>query len=439
MVDFDFSNEDQDKIINLLIFDAEFLRQVVRKKIKASMFSSNVRKKLIQIIFDFYFKYNEAPEDDIETLIEACIQSKEIKEDEVDLFWTYIEKVVSINKIKKDFLLDQLDEFIKKRVVSDTTSKLIKISEQVPFKADKALEIMRDAIITTSSSIGRQPVELLSDNIEYDFSIEPLTRFNIPEFDRDVTIGAGQLALLMGFTNMGKSWGAMHLAKMAVMMGNSVLYIPVEMSNKVARQRFKMTLSGMTVDEIKANPAQVKKMVGRSMIKKSQIMLLDEEEKGMVISDMPSILEELEDKYLYKPKVIIIDSADDLEPPQGFYKSDQAKSTAKYVWLKNFAKDNGYCIITTVQANRQSKDIYWMGSESVSDDLNKARKAVLGISINGSDKENQFGFARLFNFKNTDGKVGTKAWIQQDFSRGQFAIAGGIYDKIIYNEMIKSL
>jgi replicative DNA helicase len=235
---------------------------------------------------------------------------------------------------------------------------------------------------------------------------------------------------------MGKSWCINHLAKMAVRFGYSPLVVPTEMSNNSARLRFKMSFTGLTASEVFKAPAEVREQTASSMNKGADIYLLSEDEKSMRVDELPAIIEDTESKTGKKIDLVLFDSADDLLPPEGRYKNSIESNTAIHTYLKNFAKDEDICVVTTAQVRREGEKKEWLGVSNVADNINKLRKATVGISINGVEREKKRHYYRIWLFKNTDGWEGAKVWCKRNFERGQFITRYGKFHPIAYKEML---
>lgn len=438
----DLGGKDQDKVVYLMLFDTSFLMTCVRKKIASRLFSSEVRQRLVDIVLEYYTNYQRAPAEDIVELISLKIKSGRIREEDLDMYSAYLDKVCSQDEseISADFLIDRIESFMKKRIASTAISSLIKLRDRLGIEPDRCVTVMREAIRDIDSMIGRQVVESFVEDSSTELDLEVTTRFNIANIDESLGGGLrrGQLVVILGFINIGKSWSITHLAKMAARLGRTCLIISIEMANKLLKIRLKMCLTGMTKNELARDKSAAKSIIETSMVRGSDIILLSDDESNLRVDGIPSVLEEIEKKYSHKPRLILIDSADDLLPPEGMdnYKPIE-RSKAVYTWLKNYAKDNDICIVTTTQAQRRGEKTYWMTAGYVGDDINKLRKATVGISLNATKDEIDAGYVRLYLFKNTDGPVGAKAWALQDFRRGQFICDKGKFNYIEYKEILK--
>jgi len=432
--------DDQDRVIHLCILDTPFLGQAIRQKIKSSYFSTEIRQKIFKTVEEFYSNYDKAPGIDIVSEIGNKIKRKRLREDDKELYEEYLLKIFSIPPFSQDLIKDRLDFFAKTRIVSQLSNSLLKLQDHFTINPDRPIQLIREAIIEADSTTGRKGVEsILYDPIESIKQERFVTKFGIDSIDNQLGGGLKRTnyAVIQAYLGMGKSWCINHLAKMAVRFGNSPLVIPTEMANKTARLRFRMSFTGMTSKEVIERGGEVKEQVARSMNQGADIFLLSEEEKSMRIDELPAVIEDTESKTGKKIDLILIDSPDDMLPPTGRYANKLEANTAIHTYLKNLAKDEDKCIVVTSQVRRDGEDKFWLGASTVADNINKLRKATIGISINGIKKEKDRGLFRLWLFKNTDGREGARVWIKRDYDRGQFVTRYAQYDKIQYKEMLK--
>lgn len=431
--------DDQDRIMYLCILDSKFLGQVIRQRLKSSHFASEVRQKVFSTVSDFYVKYEKAPGTDIISEIERKIHSKRIKEEDKVMYEDYLLKIFSIPAFSEDLIKDRLDFFLKTRIVTTLSNSLLKLQDYFTIDPDKALDLAREAIIEVDSLTGRKGVEsILFDPLDSIVKRDFLTKFGIDPIDKQLGGGLKKTnyVIIQGFTGMGKSWAVNHLAKMAVRFGNSPLVIPTEMSNYTAKLRFRQSFTGLTASEALQKPEDVKKYTARSMTRGADIFLLSEEEKGMRVDELPAILDNTESRTGKKIDLILIDSPDDLLPPNGRYKNQLEANTAIHTYLKNFAKNEEKCVVGTAQVQRGGGEREWLGPSNVGDNINKIRKATVAISINGLTTEKERWLYRLWLFKNTDGMEGAKIWAKRDFRRGQFVTKYARYERTAYKDII---
>ena len=439
-MELNLNSDDQDRVIHLCILDSAFLGQAIRKRIEPKHFSSDIRQKTIKTVFEFYDNYKKCPGEDIISEIDSKIKQNKIRSEDRALYDEYISNVMSIPPFSEDMIRDRLDFFVKTRIISNLSSSLLKLQDRFDIDPEKPLQLIRDAVIEADSTTGRKGAEsILYDPVNSITSQDFVTKFGIERLDRQLGGGLkpGNYVVVQAYLGMGKSWLMTHLAKMAVRFGNSPLLIPTEMANNTSKVRLRMSFTGLTKDDVFEKPNQVRNQVMSSMNKGADIFLLSEEEKLMRIDELPAVIEDTETRTGKKIKLILFDSADDMAPPVGRYKSKIDENTAIHTYLKNLAKKEEICIVTTAQAQRGAETKFWLGAATVADNINKFRKATVGISINAIEKEKKRWLYRLWLFKNTDGAEGARVWVKRDYTRGQFITKFGKYDRFSYEEFME--
>ena len=432
--------DDQDRIIHMCILDTKFLGQVIRQKIQPSHFASDIRRKTFKTVSEFYKDYKKAPREDIIHEIESKIKRKKIRSEDKELYEEYLLNVMSIPPFPQELVMNRLDFFVKTRIVSNLTNSLLKLQDFFDIDPDRALQEVRAAVLEANMSTGRAGAEsILHDSIGNIQQQRFVTKFGIDHIDNQLGGGLKRTnyVVIQGYLGMGKSWCINHLAKMAVRFGYSPLVVPTEMSNNTARLRFKMSFTGMSADEVFKSPSEVKEQTASSMNKGADIFLLSEDEKSMRVDELPAIIEDTESKTGKKIDLVLFDSADDLLPPDGRYRNSIESNTAIHTYLKNFAKDEDMCVVTTAQVRREGEKKEWLGPGNVADNINKFRKATVGISINGIEYEKKRHYYRIWLFKNTDGWEGAKIWCKRNFERGQFVTRYGKWQSHSYKELLE--
>lgn len=445
--DKDFTNSDQDDVLYFMIKNQEFLSKCIRRRIDPKIFSSTVRQKFCKMILDYYDKYTKAPNDDFLTVVGAEIETGHLfTDEEIDNTAEYTEKLFSRNGSSRsnvDFLDDRINLFLKDRIAQTALNDLIKLSGRPHTTPDKFLDIMDKAVVESNLMTGREVVESLRDEIDYDLQSDIITRWNVPYIDKAMLGGfkEGQFGVIFAYTARAKTWAVTHLAKIGARFGNSSLVIPIELANKVFKQRMRQALTGLDKYEVTdvSRFRDIRQIVKASMVKKSDIFFLGEEEKVLSVSELPATIAEIKDKKGIVPKLILIDSADDMVPPPGRYRSKMEQLTAIYTYLKNFAKDTGICTITTSQAVRKAEGKLWLKLSDVGEDINKVRRAMVVITFNASDDEMKIGLNRMQLIKFSDGQAGARCYIYQDLGIGQFVVDYGRYRKDEYEMMVERL
>lgn len=425
----DFESNDQDRVISQLIFDTEFLLKCKRKGLEPELFTSEIRRQLVDFTFEFFEKYKEAPSDQV---IEVLSQGSNgfgnrMREEDVPAMMDFLEIVVNIKnssgRVRR--LYDRISSFIDKRIIHTTVSKLTKAKDRIDGSPDVLRDILQDSVEKLGISSTMDSTLGIFD--ETDFSQDPyLTRFNIPSIDNAYGGGLSSpnFVVLQGFTGRGKTWSICHLAKVGLRLGNDVVALVTEMNARKFLSRMRQTLTGLSLGEQRDNITQTREIIRRSLVRGSKFHLVSDQVKldtDFHIDSLETIVEEIEERRGREQKIILIDSPDDMEPPADRrYNGEIEKSKAIYTWLRNYCQQKDKLIVVTSQSQRKSETLLWTTSGNIGDDLNKIRRSTLGISINGYKSEIEAGFIRLLVFKNTYGPDMKAAWVETDFQRGMF-------------------
>jgi len=437
----ELSPEDQDKVLYLSVLDDEFIAKIVKKKVKPRYFSSSIRQHVFRTALEFFSEYGTAPKEDITRSLERKLSEKKIKEDDREPLFLYLEKIFSMPSFQEDPLFDELDLIVKERIINTTINDLLRAQDRLNTDLDKPINIMRDALLEVDNVTGNQIIEdIIWDPSEDIRPREVVAPFGISNLDKMLKGGIriGSYTILQAFTNVGKTWCMIHLAKMANRFGNSVLVIPTEAANSLVRLRFRMSFTGLTDDEVVDNIGHVGEVMRNSMLGHSGTFIVSEEEKMMSVDDIPALVEETENVTGKKIKLILLDSADELQPPRGRrYDHQRAENTAIHIDLKNFAKAEDIAIVSTAQVTRDGETKKWLGPSNVAENFEKIRKATIGISMNATKEEIDKGYFRYWLFKHTDGNVGARGWVRHDYTHGQLVAKYGRYQRDIYDTMIK--
>lgn len=432
----DFEENDQDRVISQLMFDSNFLGQCKRKGLEPELFTSDLRRQLVEYIFEFFDKYKEAPQDQVLEILSGNTNGfkTRLRPEDIEAMTSFLSILINIvnSKGRVQRLSDRISDFIDKRILHTAISRLNKAKDRI----DGSPEVLREIMETTSKKLGvtSSMDSTLGIFDETDFNQEPwLTRFNIKAIDD--AVGGGMvcpnLVVLQGFTGRGKTWSITHLGKIGLRLGNDVIALVTEMNAKKFLSRMRQSLTGMNFLEQRDNMTLARERIEKSLVAGSQFHLISDQvklETDFSIDSLKNIVDNIQEKRGREQKLILIDSPDDMEPPKGANINRNnaiEKSKAIYTWMRNYSQEENKCIVVTSQSQRISETRLWTTSGNIGDDLNKVRRSTLGISINGYKNEVEAGFIRLLVFKNTYGPDMKAAWVETDFGRGMFCKASG--------------
>lgn len=436
------SGDEQDAVVFGILTNEEFVAQCQRRNIKPEYFTGESRQLVVSKAYGFYTKYQKPPADTILDLFSDDKRRKKLRAEKHELVDLYLTELSSKQLKPNVYLLDRLDEFVRRRVAFTAATAIISKMGTVEYEPELIINTMRAAL----NELDECTCKSIADDMRDDELItqvgDIVTSFGIEAIDEPLGGGLhlGQFTVIQAFTSRGKSQSIIHLAKRAVRSGNSCLVVPTEMINRTWRRRWKQSVTGLTLTDLAAQPKFYQQQRQQVFRRHSSVYLLAEEEKSMAVDSLASVIDEIKQRDGREIKLILLDSADDMNPPKSELKNLREKierSTATYTYLKNLAKDRNLCIVTTSQSQRGAAKRWWATADSIGDDINKVRKAHVGISLNAKDSELNKGYLRIMLFKHTDGPVGAKCWVKNAYDRGQFAYYSEPYVHELYNEIMK--
>ena len=167
----------------------------------------------------------------------------------------------------------------------------------------------------------------------------------------------GDLITLAGVPGALKTFVLLHMACHAHGSGNTVLFIPTEMSEVQYHRRAIGLRTNVNVNKIKFGDLST--IVGRPIIEYDKQVLLDMPNKfWWVDSSMStSMLDVKSAAYVYKPDAIYIDGAYLLRPE--FYAKTRYEIVSSVAEsLKMLAKEMNIPIFATYQLNKKTEEIY---------------------------------------------------------------------------------
>ena len=98
----DWTEDDMDKVVCLIFSDDRFIAKCVKKGVVPALFSSGVRRRAVEIAYDYYDRYQRAPKDDTVDLIADAISRSYNAEEDLPLFDAYLKKSMRSSRKSAD-------------------------------------------------------------------------------------------------------------------------------------------------------------------------------------------------------------------------------------------------------------------------------------------------------------------------------------------------
>lgn len=228
------------------------------------------------------------------------------------------------------------------------------------------------------------------------------TRLGIEQLDDALEGGVlpGDLAIVAGPTNLGKSMFLCYLAASAYQQNRQVLYLTYELSRDEIAERIIMALFERGKHEL--NPETV-----------AQELLSRRERWGVtvasvVIEEGPATVAELRHRLEQEPfDLVLLDSADDIVPRQTYPSLYLAQGEVYSDILLDICHGMTLPIWTSVQLNRESVERARVNLRHIGDSFKKVQRSTLCIGLSQSREEEDFYMGPV-----------VKMWVLKDTKHG---------------------
>jgi replicative DNA helicase len=200
-------------------------------------------------------------------------------------------------------------------------------------------------------------------------------------------IQLGEVGLVLGTTGRGKSIMLTNLAYTAVKHGYEVAYFGFEMPARqiamrqdarwlqMAYKKFKDY--DFTTEELVFIDRRLKRMKKRF---ENKFHIVSMPVRSATLSTVRNALDDLRIEHKFRPKLVIMDSADHLLP-EGKAESYRLDQANVYWGVKGMAEEEGYAVWSSTQAGKEYVKTL-ATAEAASESYDKARIADLMVSIN---------------------------------------------------------
>lgn len=436
-------------LLTLLVYDTERFR-IIREVVEPTWFITPY-DVLCRIIYKFIDTYNENPASHIVQLVEDTIGNKDLKKDTLDLC-SVLTDLWDRGEIRPQFLMDQLDQFIRKSGWRETIEKsLLKIQsgemDEVEYLVKEQLK-KRVLVYDTGSRVD----ETFLDKLASPDNLDRTIRLGIPTFDGlGIGLLPGELFLGVAGMKKGKTQYLIHLGKTAIEDNKKVLHISLEMSEDEIKKRYLQSFFGLTsrkVDKTMLSvfdksedgdllsiqreliiPDYLRDVSTLNMLKSDPILpkiannlVVKGFSSGtLTISMLRVYLDFLIEREKFFPDLIIVDYADIMRYDK-VYKDMRHDLGQTVIGLRGVAGDYKSVLATASQSNREGLKGKRVEDIHVAEDISKIATADLVVTYSQKPREYELGLARLYisNARRFESLI--ECCISQNYAIGQFCI-----------------
>ena len=250
--------------------------------------------------------------------------------------------------------------------------------------------------------------------------VVPTGIMGLDDYLRGGGLGEKELGVILAPTNRGKSMMLKHIAEFNMLRGLNALIFTLEMSEDRYLDRFDMSVSRLTTNEMLANPEKIRKKLKEISDNPSygKVHIKEYPTQMATVENLRSYTDNLRRSGFF-PDFVIVDYADLLSSSKK-YSEKRHEHSHIYETLRGWAVEEEFPVWTATQANRGSLSKTQVTVADISEDFGKAMIADVIIGLCQSKKEKDNQEMRLFVAKNRDGASGMEVQVRTDFSHGRF-------------------
>ena len=402
------------EVLVTLISDEDKLKEVL-PILKPAHISSPHLRWTIKKLFRYHGTYNELPPRQF--FLREVKKDKRLEDDDKERYTKLLRKLFKkkISKGFKQHTIDELKAFVDKRELAQIIEKGLDHLERDD--VDRTISTLAAANKVKSYQTEFTLCDWLEDFNERQYDRKKrkdnpaLSNFiRTPWNGLNTVIGGlqpGEAMAIASLTNVGKSIALMLCGKHAVINQDRVVHFTIENSLWQTNQRYDSSMLNVPYDkfkffkfskkelrELKEMIRQTKKLFGSNLI---TAKLIPRRASIVVIE---RVIEKLKVDKGFIPKLIIIDSADQMIPAmrQEQYRLDQSEV---YWDIKAFADAHEMPVLTSTHVSKT-----WKGKKAAAEALAEAydKARILDIVLTLNQLDDASPELLMLVAKNRDGK-----------------------------------
>jgi replicative DNA helicase len=248
-------NNFQIQLLNQIIVDKDFSHSII-DVIENNYFENKYFKIIIQMIKEYYKKYDHTPSFDT---LEQVAKSELQQETAVKVVLDTIKKIKSAPIDGVDFVQEKALKFCKQQELQKVMKKAQKIIDGGEFENyDTLEELVRDALLVGSKDTSMLDVFSNLDQVLDDDYRHPIP-MGIPGIDRLLKGGLakGEIGVILAPTGVGKSTVLTKISNHAFNLGFNVLQVFFEDNPKVIQRKHFTLWTKIHPDELSEKKEEV--------------------------------------------------------------------------------------------------------------------------------------------------------------------------------------
>ena len=396
-------NNFQIQLLNQIILDKDFSHSII-DVIENNYFENKYFKIIIQMIKEYYIKYDHTPSFDT---LEQVAKSELQQETAVKVVLDTIKKIKSAPIDGVDFVQEKALKFCKQQELQKVMKKAQKIIDGGEFENyDTLEELVRDALLVGSKDTSMLDVFSNLDQVLDEDYRHPIP-MGIPGIDRLLKGGLakGEIGVILAPTGVGKSTVLTKISNHAFNLGFNVLQIFFEDNPKVIQRKHFTLWTKIHPDELSEKKDEVmqkvkdikEKMPNELILKKlpsdTKTMLQIKNEIRKMIADGIKI------------DMVVVDYIDCIVPDKNL--GDEWKSEGSVMrGFEAMCHELNLVGWTATQGNRASISSEVVTTDQMGGSIKKAQVGHVIISVAKTLQQKEMNLATIAITKSRIGKDG---------------------------------
>lgn len=328
---------------------------------------------------------------------------------------------LDVSEFESEFLLDEIEEFIKKKLISNVNVNIAMALNDNENKLSDFPDILREAIaFSFDTKIGLEVFKEAERLYNHFHTRDKVIKTGIKLLDKYTDGGFHEktLTLFLGQTNLGKSLILCSLAVYSLMQNKNVLYISCEMSENKMSERILQNVFDMSIENIRMIPKTrfLEKFSDIAKQYKSRFVMKEYPPSSINTNHIRNLLKELEVRSKFVPDIIYIDYIGIMLPTTKNNVDNtyvQMKKVSEEVRALSVEKE--IPIVSALQTNRKGYGDTEIDLTNVSDSIGIASTGDIIIGITQSDVlKNQGKYCWIF-LKNRYGPKDFRITVNVDY------------------------
>lgn len=405
---YQYNENIQRAILYFMKSSKDFYLQIVNL-VKPEFFEFPCHGKMFTIVINYYDKYHELPSDLflLEEVKKSLTARENISDYEDEL--SYINSLDTSTISNPDYVVDLIEAFAKKEAMKAAIAESITLIKEN--KVEQVEDIVRKALLVGKSvNTGQDYFVDFSNRWERVFSQgKDLKKFRtvFPSIDKSLEGGLGskELAMVVAPPGVGKSLYLVNQGVQALIDGNNVLYISLEMSEDKIAQRFDSIMTLIPQNKLKDPKHQltVKERLDKFQeVFKGKLVIKEYPTLMASVNNIRSLLVQLKNYHNFEPKVVIIDYLELLRSTRDIQHEYQAQQRIAEE-LRGLAMEQDILVWTATQTNRQGRMKSIITDVELGDSYGKIRPCDFSMSLNQTEEEFDNGTMRVYIMKSRNG------------------------------------